>query len=305
MPRRAGLGLSLAAGLLALGATALSPRAAPGTRAELVAELAIAKTAATQGLSGLELSADGTSSRLVADRGWRLDVTIARRDEIPVALRVSAPHPLTGPDGRPLEGRAETDAEALALAPDGTLYVAFEGDHRILRWAPGAVRPEALDPPPDAAAYPENGGIEALALGPDGALYAIPERWTEDGAIPVHRHDARGWTRAASLLPQGRFHPSGADFGPDGQLYLLERAFDGPFGFRSRVRRIALGPDGATEDSVLLETGSGRHGNLEGLAVWRDKAGAIRLSLVSDDNGLAIQRNQFVEYRVVSGAAGL
>ena len=35
-----------------------------------------------------------------------------------------------------------------------------------------------------------------------------------------------------------------ADFGPDGQLYLLERDFGWLAGFATRVRRFTLGPDG-------------------------------------------------------------
>ena len=40
----------------------------------------------------------------------------------------------------------------------------------------------------------------------------------------------------------------------------------------------------------------GVHGNLEGLAVWQDPAGQIRLTMVSDDNYLPFMRGQIVEY---------
>jgi hypothetical protein len=48
----------------------------------------------------------------------------------------------------------------------------------------------------------------------------------------------------------------------------------------------------------LLETATGTYDNLEGLAVWRDDAGAIRLTMISDDNFKSFQVTQFVEYRV-------
>jgi hypothetical protein len=41
-----------------------------------------------------------------------------------------------------------------------------------------------------------------------------------------------------------------------------------------------------------------RHGNLEGLAVWQDALGTIRLTMLSDDNFNSFQRSEFVEYRV-------
>ncbi len=82
----------------------------------------------------------------------------------------------------------------------------------------------------------------------------------------------------------------GADFGPDGRLYVLERTFSA-LGFRTRVRRFdLLGERDAGE--TLLRRGNGpvrqprRH-----FAVWRDAAARSRLTLVSDDNFVAIQRD--------------
>jgi hypothetical protein len=49
-----------------------------------------------------------------------------------------------------------------------------------------------------------------------------------------------------------------------------------------------------------LETVPRTHDNLEGIAVWRDAEGFIRLTMISDDNGRApFQRTEFVEYRVL------
>ncbi len=88
---------------------------------------------------------------------------------------------------------------------------------------------------------------------------------------------------------------SGADVGPDGMLYVLERDF-AVFGFRSRVRRFAR--DGSDE-TVILESRTGQHDNLEGISVWRDAAGDIRITMVADDNFGAFQRNEIVDYRVL------
>jgi hypothetical protein len=49
---------------------------------------------------------------------------------------------------------------------------------------------------------------------------------------------------------------------------------------------------------VLLRSAAGTHDNLEGLAVWRDVGGHIRLTMISDDNFRFFQKTEFVEYVV-------
>ena len=44
----------------------------------------------------------------------------------------------------------------------------------------------------------------------------------------------------------------GADFGPDGRLYLLERDYWGLIGFKTRVRRITLNGDTVATDETLF-----------------------------------------------------
>ncbi|WP_299349376.1 hypothetical protein [uncultured Shimia sp.] len=52
------------------------------------------------------------------------------------------------------------------------------------------------------------------------------------------------------------FDPVGADFGPDGRLFILERGFNG-VGFRSRVRRFDVTEGGAQNEVEVLRTGTG------------------------------------------------
>jgi hypothetical protein len=72
---------------------------------------------------------------------------------------------------------------------------------------------------------------------------------------------------------RGEFLPVGADFGPDGLFYLLERRFLGIFGLQSRVRRFAIDGDTIGAEETLLETRPWTHDNLEGISVWRDADG--------------------------------
>lgn len=78
---------------------------------------------------------------------------------------------------------------------------------------------------------------------------------------------------------------------------MLERLFTG-YGFSSRVRRFDVSDNGLTNETMLIDTPALRHDNLEGLAVWQDASGAIRLTMISDDNEFALQRTEIVEYRV-------
>jgi hypothetical protein len=64
------------------------------------------------------------------------------------------------------------------------------------------------------------------------------------------------------------------------------------------VRRFTIGPQALTNEETLLQSAPGQHDNLEGISVWRDKAGSLRLTMISDDNLLFLQRTEIVEYRV-------
>lgn len=63
------------------------------------------------------------------------------------------------------------------------------------------------------------------------------------------------------------------------------------------MRRIGIGPEGITSAEEVLQTGTLQYDNLEGIAVWDDGLG-IRLTMISDDNFLPVQRTELVEYRV-------
>lgn len=294
---RASLGLSLILALLALS-TLTSATTTPD-RARLAGRLSWSmRGEAFGGLSGLELDAGGTRFTALSDRGSLVMGRILREGGEIAGVTDLRLVPLKDTEGGPLK-RFHSDAEGLAMRPDGRLYVSFEGYHRV--WTYGGPGSEAAWLPrhPDFKAMQANAALEALAIGPDGALYTLPERsGCKDWPFPVYRYRGGTWTQPFTLPRRGSFLPVGADFGPDGKLYLLERDFRGPFGFRSRVRRFDLTPEGLSGEQTLLTTHAGQHDNLEGLSVWRDTAGAIRLTMVSDDNFNWVQRTEFVEYRL-------
>jgi len=251
------------------------------------------------GLSGLMLAADGGAFLAVTDRGHLVAGRLDRdREGRLVAVVAGAPVPLADRAGRPL-ARRRGDAEAIAPAPGGGIHVAFEGAHRVVHYPRPGGAGQPLPPLPDTGRMPVNTGIEALATDAAGRLHAIPERPPQGRAdLPVYRLGPAGWEEAFAMPRIPPFSVTGAEFGPDGALYLLERAVILPFGFASRVRRFVPGPGGAWTGEVVLETPPGRHGNLEGIAVWRDAAGALRLTMVADDNFLPLLASEVVEYRL-------
>ncbi|MEY4697128.1 MAG: hypothetical protein RIT14_1556 [Pseudomonadota bacterium] len=259
--------------------------------------------AAFGGLSGIEVAADGLGFVAISDKGY---FTRGRfeRDAAGAVVGVTAA-PMTALKGRgdaPLRpGRV--DSEGLAMLPDGTTFVSFEQVARVLRYRRIDGLAENLPDHPDFAAMQRNSALEALAVAGDGTLYTLPERsGAAERPFPVYRYRNGRWDQPFDLPRVGGFLPTGADIGPDGRFYLLEREFRGLAGFASRVRSFALGADGLTDERVELDSASGQHDNLEGIAVWRDADGAIRLTMVADDNFNFFQITEIVDYRLTAEA---
>ena len=51
-------------------------------------------------------------------------------------------------------------------------------------------------------------------------------------------------------------------------------------------------------EQTLFETPMGMFDNLEGLSVWRDATGALRATMISDDNFFFLQQTQIIEFRL-------
>ncbi|MGV6804641.1 MAG: esterase-like activity of phytase family protein [Ruegeria sp.] len=247
------------------------------------------------GFSAIHMSEDGSRMWALSDRAVLVSADIDRQGDAVTGVRIINHWPVLSSRGRIMPG-ASGDSEGLAQAPDGSFYISFEGVHRVAHytapWANARVlpRPKAFD------GLDGNGSFEGLAIDKESRLYTLPEKSrTADGDIPVYRWNGQTWSTPFALPQRDRFLPVGADFGPDGQLYLLERAVS-LVGFRSRLRRWRLEDDAPTGEEILFETGTGFHDNLEGLSVWRDKQGRLRATMISDDNFLVLQRTELVEY---------
>jgi len=248
------------------------------------------------GLSALEMADDGASMVALSDRGIVFQADIARDLAGRVTgVTLTSAEELLGQDGQRGPWAAR-DSEGVARASDGTLFLSFEGDHRVARYLGGALS-EALPPHPDFAGFAPNAALEALAIDAAGRLYAVPEDpGPEALSFPVYRFADGTWDRLLSIPRAGGFLAVGADFDDMGRFYLLERDFSLLFGFAARIRRFTLTDAGLGDETTLLTTRYGQFSNLEGLSLWRNADGRIVASLVSDDNFSPFLPTQLVEY---------
>jgi len=278
------------------------------------------------GFSGLALDPDGAGFTAVSDRGWFLTGRLTRDGGALSGVTDARLHPMRDPRGRAVAGD-QADAEGLAQGADGALFVSFEGDARVWRYAHPDAPAVALPVAPAFRRLQRNSGLEALAITHDGALLTIPERsGALDRPFPVFRLDPDSdsdrrqgapdsdwrqgaldsdWRKGAldsdwrqGALPRDPpFLPTGADVAPDGMLYVLERDFSWLGGFSTRLRRASLADWPALRPETLF-TQRGGLDNMEGLASWRDDSGAVRLVMIADDNFSPLQRTVLMELQV-------
>lgn len=217
--------------------------------------------------------------RILRDRAGRL-----------AGLQVEAARPLTFPDGRALTNGYRA-AEGLAVGPGGRLFVSFEYHTRVWTYRTPAATPEDLGQHRDFERLPNGRGLASLALSPQGALYAIPERPARmTHGFPSYRWDDGEWIGSFRMPADGPFLPVGADFGPDGRLYVLEQA-----GGQSQIRRFAVQGDRMGGADVVVRSARGQWGYLSGLSVWRGRDGRLRATMVADNGGMAGRAAELVE----------
>lgn len=247
------------------------------------------------GFSGIELASDGTTFTTISDRGAIATGEFIRKGNGITGVRnfkITALHGLNGPE----MPRYFDDAEGLAQASDGTLYVSFESEHRVWSYAKPNSNATALPRHPDFKGMQNNSSLEALAIDAQGTLYTMPERSGEiTRPFPIYRFKNGKWDQPFAVPRSGDYLLVGADIGPDGRLYILERALI-LLGFTSRVRSFKMGTKSLTDERLLIQSPLGLHDNLEGISVWRDSDETLRITMVADNNFRAFQRNEIVEY---------
>ena len=258
------------------------------------------------GLSGLVIGPDG-KLYAVSDNGYWLSAKMVTDSSgVLVDLVDWQIAPMLTPAKTPVTGSL-ADAEALALASDGSFLVAFEGAHRIWRYdAPPRTFESTPVPMPLPSAMkraPSNGGLEGLTSLPDGRLLALTEELANpDGSF-------KGWLidgvrfEELSYLPAKGFRVTDCAALKNGDVLVLERRYV-PFGILST--RLTL------VDATALHGGAKLTGkellrleqplaveNFEGIAVQQTAKGTV-IYLVSDDNYSAFQQTLLIQFLLPS-----
>ena len=252
------------------------------------------------GWSGLITESDGSGLLAISDVGGWLSADLAYDGTRPAGLRRAKIGPLRDQQGKPLESKAEQDAEGLTLL-EGTLakgivLVAFERNHRIVRY-PVAGREIGtaignLKLAPEARRMPKNQGLEALAVlkaGPHkGSVVALAERFTRGSGYHTGWIWVGGEAKSFQLKDIEGFNVTDAVGLPDGDLLVLERYFRWTEGVKMRLRRLTgseIVPGAKIIGRTLLQVDSAFEiDNMECLAMHRDAKGDTVLTLMSDDN---------------------
>ena len=254
------------------------------------------------GLSGLELDPTGTAFTAIGDRGFWMTGKLVRSGQDITEIVVDSVDAILGPDGYPVAARRVgdwSDAEGLAIAPDGTAWVSFERWAHVWRYEDGLSGPASfIRDHPTFYDHADNWQLEAAAISPEGDLYTFSEKPLPNG-FPIYRLSSEGWVIDGTLPETDLFSIVGADFDEAGDLYLLERKLVMGFWWQSRLRRVRL--DG-TEDRILWTSQRGDFGNLEGLALWRD-GDTLMMTAVSDNNGNLGTPTEWVDFRLVPAPA--
>ena len=248
------------------------------------------------GWSGIEMSADGRQMTAITDRGHLMAARVRREDDQIAAIQPGPIRRLKASTGKYLRG-STLDSEGLVVSPDSQYFVSFEGVARVARYDTPTATATALPRASDFRRFENNRALEALAMDESGYLFAVPEIADDADEITVFVLKKGAWSIPFTLDGGGGFLPVGADFGPDGQFYLLERSWN-IFGFRTRLRRWTLVEGHPQQEELLVKTRTGTHDNLEGVSIWADSQGRTRITMISDDNFMFFQRTELVEYAI-------
>lgn len=264
------------------------------------------------GISGLVMQPHGAGFLAVTDNGsWLRGRISYDGDGRPSGLTATELSPLLDAEGKPLAARGWFDAESLTLDGD-TAYVGFERVEQIVKFNVGrdglAARGEPIPVPPDFRTFKFNRSLECLAMVPKGLplagrMIVVAENSLDDNGN--HRAFVLNGanTERFSVRKTEDFEVSDCAILPPGDVLLLERRYTPATGVAIRIRRVALAsikPGVLADGAVLMEADMGYQiDNMEGLGIHRNARGETILTLISDDNFSAIQRNLLLQFALI------
>ncbi|QFR33810.1 esterase-like activity of phytase family protein [Ancylobacter sp. TS-1] len=264
------------------------------------------------GLSGLTVDADGAGFVAITDRGYWLTGQILSEGDRPTGIAGTRLAPMLAQGGGTLAAKGYGDVESLVRTSAGYL-VGIERRQEIWLFPgpdPVSAAGRRLIADPALSRLGNNEGPEAMLAPPGGDPAAVIVIAEESQDAP-DRLPGFLFGPLARPVPTGRFaivrtdefNATDAALADDGTVYLLERRFDLLRGVALRLRRFplaAIRPDALVEGEVLLSVNRlAAIDNMEGLALHRNAAGELILTLVSDDNFSALQRTLLLRFAVV------
>ncbi len=252
------------------------------------------------GLSGLTVEPDRRGLRMIAvtDEGDRFTALLVLDNGQLRGVESATLEPLEDLLGRPVSGKSFGDAESITRLTDGRVLVGFERRHRIWAYGPGLTGPARLfETPAMLARAPSNGGLESMASWPDGRILGITESLkTKAGNFESFLHQGEAWTSLEWKASGPGFQPADATVLPNGDLLVLERFWSAlaPTGLSSRIMLVkgdSVKTGALLQGELVAELKAPLIAeNFEGIAAFRNAAGATQLILVSDNNFNSIQR---------------
>ncbi|MFG1376515.1 esterase-like activity of phytase family protein [Xanthobacter autotrophicus] len=258
------------------------------------------------GISGFSLGKDDRFLA-VTDAGLFLSGRLETDGDRPTGLSDVEAAALLDSQGRVQAAHHRSDVEAVTVAPDA-VYVAMETINEIWRYPRDPLGQKGTQvPAPAIRDLRRNTGLESLALVSSGPLRGALLAIGEEGATPAA--DLPGFIIGGrepgtfTVVKSGPFDATDLAFGPDGDLFLLERHYSPLTGVLLQIRRFALADvkAGARLSGEVLGTFDMGYeiDNMEGLAVTRNAAGETLLTLISDDNFSLLQRTLLLRFAVV------
>jgi hypothetical protein len=264
------------------------------------------------GLSSLLLDPDGAHFIAASDRGSWLSGRILSEGDRPTGIAEARLAPMRVAGGGTLARRGRADVESLVRTKAGIL-AGIERKQEVWLF-PGADPLNAtgrrLLSDPELAKLGNNESLEAMLAPPDAKpapVIVIAEESPDDPAIlpgflfgPLKKPAATG---RFAVRRTDEFSATDAALADDGMVYLLERRFDIFRGVAMRIRRFPLSeirPGALIDGEVLISVSRVMAiDNMEALALHRNAAGELILTVLSDDNFSALQRTLLLRFAVV------
>ena len=249
------------------------------------------------GFSGLVIQDEGSKALVVTDKSLFFVLELQRdEDDILTGYSVIRKGHILSSKGEHLNGR-NTDSESIVIDKSNNYYISFESNHRIMMHAKVDGKGVFIPKHPMFRKLSVNKGIEALAIDNDNRLIAIPEKPPLGSSdIPIFRLQNGKWEVIKYVKIKDNFLVTDAEILPQGLLLILERKFSWTQGFKTRFRLISLDSFDNRAPITVLTSTANQFDNLEGMALWKDKKGEMRILTVSDDNFHPLQQSEIREF---------